>query len=747
MALVLLQGRAFSSPSTSHSSILPYHGSLPYSNLSGSLFEAQLLRDSEFSRSIKETNLLPFRNRLKPSRASALPQRPLGEHHKSRQDVGGRAGTKPELNSSLKQPKHIVPASSESTPPLPLMRSTPLGQSLVWNILSPPHAPPTSFLSQPAELQNDALLSDSDDEEAIRRSSFTMLLAICCALQLVYITEAVSLWVARLRLRYFDSPFTYSDVNQRSKLGRIGVFWDIENCPIPAGMDAQMVVKQMHKIGSSFGTIQCLRAYGKLEYLTRQAPSLLQMGVELCPVPDGKESADKAIIMDALLFGYDHKPCPDTPLFEKDASTGNGIVLVTGDRGFCALLRELSNRQITTVVIGNGHQKIPPILAQAADFSIQWDEMMETSNFRSGSYGQQNSRFTEKFSITEDDQMFEIGGWDASSSCNVLLKYDQSRVDDQIPSGCEKSQIIEGCQDAEALDLSSDNGILGILPHIEKRKGKNAADDGLINFNSNPQNDGYFKNGRSLCDECKDLEMEICTDSICDDECTESQAAFPNPCDKASDVRRQPVDVDYSNYIGSGNSKVVPPVGGRVRILRHLRCEVAYVVDKYCKGKPKAVMTFEQFELLYELEMGHPLVTSHYGFASLKSILQSMPDLLSVRNVSSESADWRIFPIVKHGDDRKFRINYSRQDLRCILYKILHSYWPHGVPKDQISAEHCKLTGRPLVLVAYEYWRLADMVQTMGDLMYVDEKSKQIYLADGASEPQGLREREQNRWN
>ena len=174
-------------------------------------------------------------------------------------------------------------------------------------------------------------------------------------------------------------------------------------------------------------------------HLRLQAPSLLQMGVELCPVPDGKESADKAIIMDALLFGYDHKPCPDTPSGEKDVATGNGIVLVTGDRGFCALLRELSNRQVTTVVIGNGHQKIPPILAQAADYSIQWDEMMETSNFRSSSSGHQNRSFMEKISIIEDDH-FEFGGWDASSSCNVLLKYESQagEYQDRPRSSCKE---------------------------------------------------------------------------------------------------------------------------------------------------------------------------------------------------------------------------------------------------------------------------------------------------------------------
>lgn len=94
-------------------------------------------------------------------------------------------------------------------------------------------------------------------------------------------------------------------------------------------------------------------------------------------------------------------------------------MLVTGDRGFSALLRELSNRQMTTVVIGNGHQKIPSILAQAADFSIQWDEMMETSDF--------NTKCNEKCKLSEDRHL-EIGRWEASSSCNVLLKYESQGI-------------------------------------------------------------------------------------------------------------------------------------------------------------------------------------------------------------------------------------------------------------------------------------------------------------------------------
>ncbi|XP_024392787.1 uncharacterized protein [Physcomitrium patens] len=714
MALVLFQGRVVPSP-TSYASILSYHGHLFNGRPSSSLFDTQLPWNSEHLASNKEKKLPSSRSRLNPCRASTLPQRPFGEHHISRQD---RAGTKPDLNS-LKQSKNKhVPASSESAPSFPLTRSTSLGQSSVWSNLSPPsHAPPTSFLSP----SSDDALSDIDDVEAIRRSSFMVALTLCCALQLLYITDAIRLWVTRLRLRYFDSPFAYGIHPKRSKLSRVGIFWDIENCPIPGGLDARTVVRQMHKIGDSFGTIQCLRAYGKLEYLTRQAPSLLKMGVELCPVPDGKESADKAIIMDALLFGYDHKPCleSDTPPLEVDASTGNGIVLVTGDRGFCALLRELSSRQITTVVIGNGHQKIPPILAQAADFSIQWNEMMEISDSISSSY-RHLIRSTEKVSIEEDDSL-EFQGWDASSSCNVLLKYESS-AEVYAPSSCERSHIVEENQDVETLGFSPDKGIASDLRYREKSKSKNVTcvdttitEDALSIFGRKSEDDS-LPNGRSFCEKCLNLK-ETCTDIGSNIEIPVSQ-------------------------------KVWAPVGGRVRMLRHLRCEVAFVLDKYCKGKPKAAMTFEQFELLYELEMGHPLVSSHYGFATLKSVLQSMPDLVSVRNISSEAADWRVFPYVKrNANDRKLRTNFSRQDLRCILYKILHSYWPHGVPKDQISSEHCKLTGRPLVLVAYEYWKLGDMIQSMGNMMYVDEENKQIYLVDGAPEPRGVHELEENEWN
>lgn len=265
MAPILVQGRLSSYCPTSLVPILPYHTFFPCSNPSSSLLDGQVPVDLEFNVHNKETSSTISRKRLKSCRASTLPHRPFGESHRSRQDVAGRGAIKPELNP-LKQSK-LTPASLESTLPSPLVRSTTLEQTSVCNILSPPsHVPPDLCLRHPLDLQ----LSDSDDEEIARRSALSLTLVVYAAVQLVHVTSALSLWVSRLRLRYFDSPFTYREFSMRSRLGMVGIFWDIENCPIPGNIDAQMVVKQMHKIGTSFGSIQCLRAYGKLEYLTRQ---------------------------------------------------------------------------------------------------------------------------------------------------------------------------------------------------------------------------------------------------------------------------------------------------------------------------------------------------------------------------------------------------------------------------------------------------------------------------------------------
>jgi hypothetical protein len=51
--------------------------------------------------------------------------------------------------------------------------------------------------------------------------------------------------------------------------------------------------------------VRSLKAYGKVDVIEHYIDDLIAAGVEVLPVPEGKEMADKAIITDTLLFALD----------------------------------------------------------------------------------------------------------------------------------------------------------------------------------------------------------------------------------------------------------------------------------------------------------------------------------------------------------------------------------------------------------------------------------------------------------
>ena len=85
----------------------------------------------------------------------------------------------------------------------------------------------------------------------------------------------------------------------------VGVFWDFENCPLPGGMQCAAAVRRLRDAARKLGPVRCLKAYGKPEDLGSRMGELLACGVEVSPVAAGKEMADKAIILDAMLFALD----------------------------------------------------------------------------------------------------------------------------------------------------------------------------------------------------------------------------------------------------------------------------------------------------------------------------------------------------------------------------------------------------------------------------------------------------------
>ena len=90
----------------------------------------------------------------------------------------------------------------------------------------------------------------------------------------------------------------------------LGIFWDIDNCPVPRGVDARMVpaaVKSALRDSVYKGKVHAFKARGNLATITELAQQELQKtGVDLISVPPvRKEAADKAIVIDMLFFAME----------------------------------------------------------------------------------------------------------------------------------------------------------------------------------------------------------------------------------------------------------------------------------------------------------------------------------------------------------------------------------------------------------------------------------------------------------
>lgn len=306
-----------------------------------------------------------------------------------------------------------------------------------------------------------------------------------------------------------------------------------------------------------------------------QALPFLSKDVELCPVPDGKESADKAIILDASLFAFDHKPCPED---SEDREVENDVVLVvTGDRGFAALLKELSKRNVTTIVIGNAHQALPSVLSQSADYSLGWEDMMvcdecDNSLFdklsKSQSGGSGLSMETVCCYGDETDPETETSGMDLQDSTGVdCYQLDSSGSELFCTTSSEQPHPL----------------VSGLKKVVSFSSAKGARVDGML-----------MRQGESQSSETVE------------------------------------------------GSKSMIPIGGKIRVLRHLRCEVAAISNKYCNKGTR--VNLREFVRLYEVEMGQALIPGYYGCGSMKTLLETMPDLVSLRPLSSNSSELEVFP-------------------------------------------------------------------------------------------------------
>lgn len=159
---------------------------------------------------------------------------------------------------------------------------------------------------------------------------------------------------------------------------RVSVWWDIENCSVPAGINvfriAQSITNAVRANGIK-GTLQ-ISAFGDVFQLPRPIQEGLSVtGVNLIHVPNGgKNSADRSILMD-LMYWVSQNPPPAH------------IFLISGDRDFASVLHRLrmSNYNILLAGVPNDTSAA---LCSASSIMWNWTELARGENLSGRRFNQ-----------------------------------------------------------------------------------------------------------------------------------------------------------------------------------------------------------------------------------------------------------------------------------------------------------------------------------------------------------------------
>ena len=149
---------------------------------------------------------------------------------------------------------------------------------------------------------------------------------------------------------------------QRLACGPVGVFWDAENVTIPTKASPDDVIAKLRSALARFGRIKdSVRVYGEYDGALVRFGPLSARGCTLRHTPHigGKDVADRAILVDMMLFAMDHPP-PST------------LVLISGDSDFSNVLSVLRDRGYRVLLIYPA-TVTRAALRHSAEIALQWE--------------------------------------------------------------------------------------------------------------------------------------------------------------------------------------------------------------------------------------------------------------------------------------------------------------------------------------------------------------------------------------
>lgn len=149
----------------------------------------------------------------------------------------------------------------------------------------------------------------------------------------------------------------------------MSVWWDFENCNLPAGAN---VFRVAHSITAAVracgikGPIQ-ITAFGDILQLSRSnQEALSSTGINLTHIPHGgKNSADRSLLVD-LMYWVSQNP-PPAHLF-----------LISGDRDFASILHRLRMNNYNILLASP--ESAPGVLCSAASIMWQWNALVRGEN-------------------------------------------------------------------------------------------------------------------------------------------------------------------------------------------------------------------------------------------------------------------------------------------------------------------------------------------------------------------------------
>ncbi|XP_021665442.2 uncharacterized protein LOC110653928 isoform X2 [Hevea brasiliensis] len=164
---------------------------------------------------------------------------------------------------------------------------------------------------------------------------------------------------------------------EESRNVKISVWWDFENCNLPAGVN---VYKVAHLITAAIrangmkGPIQ-ITAFGDVLQLSRaNQEALSSTGISLTHIPNGgKNSADRSLLVD-LMYWVSQNP-PPAHLF-----------LISGDRDFAGVLHRLRMNNYNILLASSNSAS--SVLCSAASIMWRWNALVRGENLNGKIFNQ-----------------------------------------------------------------------------------------------------------------------------------------------------------------------------------------------------------------------------------------------------------------------------------------------------------------------------------------------------------------------